>query len=128
MAKKKVNVDEASAEEIQALLADPETENKKGLRQKLSAMLTEGALPCAKCGTAPHGMLKTPVVQTMVRDVVGYEDADQDRPLWGPERMVESLPVYEVGCIVCIPTPKRGRGDMPSSAVARWNTAQQQKD
>ena len=100
MARKKVTLDEASADDLLVMLADPETENKKGLRQKLSAMLGNGALPCRHCGEAPHAMLRRPAVG-------------------------DNLPIYEVGCLV---HGNAKRGDEPSAAVHRWNTAQLQTD
>lgn len=94
MAKKKV-ADELTADDIQAMLADPEVEGKQALRQKLSAMLSHGALPCPTCGEMPHTMLRRPAVNG-------------------------NLPVYETACLA---HGGAVRGDEPSAAVQRWNKA-----
>ena len=94
MAKKK-SIEEADADVLQAMLADPEVEGKQALRQKLSAILGAGALPCPTCGNAPHAMLRRPAVNG-------------------------NLPVYEVACLA---HGGAKAGDEPSAAVQRWNKA-----
>lgn len=94
MAKKKA-ADELTADDIQAMLADPEVEGKQALRQKLSAMLGAGALPCPTCGIAPHAMLRRPAVDG-------------------------NLPIYEVACLA---HGGAQRSDAPDQSVMKWNRA-----
>lgn len=93
MAKKKTIDDEADADVLQVMLADPEQGEKQAIRKKLSALLGRGALPCPVCGEPPHAMLRRPAVNG-------------------------NLPVYEVACLA---HGKPARGDEPSAAVHRWN-------
>lgn len=89
---------EANAD-LPALQVIPVAARVKELQQELSDCLTEGAKPCPKCASKPHGMR----FRTEIRDGV-------------------ELRMYEVGC----PNPKcvdhRGRGADRAAAVEAWNT------
>lgn len=72
-----------------------------GLKAELSALLSEGAIPCPneKCkDSVVHGMLKRPY----------FEDKDGEHPA-----------LYEVGCLTC---ELRSRASTAEKAVARWNS------
>lgn len=68
----------------------------KPLRAELTALLSAGTVPCPRCHTAPHGMLK--------REAVG-----------------DAAPIYEVGCLTCV---NASRGWTSSLAVERWNAGE----
>lgn len=76
------------------------------LQKELVACLTKGAKPCPRCGSAPHGRVKTPEYRT------------------GPKlrRLVPA--VYEVACLLCTPADEElsGQGASPKAAVGEWNT------
>lgn len=70
----------------------------KALREQLSAMICNGAVPCPDCGNMPHGM-KQPLK-------VGNE----------------IFTVFEVGCVVC--SDHRARGLTREEAVQKWNAGE----
>lgn len=87
--------------DLHSVMADSGAENRhariKELRQEMSDSIAAGANPCPKCGTAPHGMLKTP---------------ETDK---APEQ-------FEIGCIPCDgPDAPAARGWSIEQAVDRWN-------
>lgn len=78
----------------------------KKLRAEASALVTEGANPCPRCGEMPHGMLQ-------------YRGEGK-----------EVLTEYEIGCLVCKPfehkdgtwrSAETRRNPSPTQAVLLWN-------
>lgn len=85
------------------------TRRVKALQAELSAHLADGAVPCAKCGSQPHGMLKRPEFGPF------YGDDNEIKTPYSPA-------IYAVGCTAC-GFLGQTLGPTPEATVERWNKA-----
>lgn len=81
----------------------------RALQQELADFLSAGAVPCAKCGSPPHGMLKRPEIAEARNEL-------------GEVRTSYAPAVYAVGCTVCgFLSP--ALAPSAEAAVEKWNRA-----
>jgi hypothetical protein len=74
----------------------------RDIQRQIVALVTEGAEPCKKCHTPPHGMQRL-----------------REMPMGEGKKMTVAL--YEIGCLACAGPESRVRGQSREEALAAWN-------